>query len=271
MTDTWTATSGSRTRLRGGILALLVVCSLLVGASGPAAAADHTGSESAFIVDLEDDGDATVTLRLTYDLDDDAERSAFASLRNDSTTRADLRDRFASRMRSVANDTAATVERDQSIDASSIDITTTSGTNADATAADGDTNGTGVAALSVRWAGLAATNEGTLTLTEPFASGFTTDHRFVVTGPDGYAATAVTPDGSTVENETYVWDGGTNLEGFEMVLEPTDGSDADTTADEVTDDDATVGSAPGFGTGAAVAALAALTVVLRARRARDQK
>ncbi|WP_280537423.1 hypothetical protein [Halopenitus sp. POP-27] len=267
MTDTWTATSGSRTRLRGGILTLLVVCSLFVGASGPAAAADHTEAESAFIVDLEDDGDATVTLRLTYDLDDDAERSAFASLRNDSTARADLRDRFASRMRSVANDTAATVERDQSVDEASIDITTASGTDADTT--DADTNGTGVAALSVRWTGLAATDEGTLTLTEPFASGFTTDHQFVVTSPDGYATTAVTPGASTVENGTYVWDGGTNLEGFEMVLEPTDGSDADTTADEATDDDATAGSVPGFGIGAAVAALAALTVVLRARRARD--
>jgi PGF-CTERM protein len=219
-----------------------------VGATGPVAATDHSTDEPAFIVHLEDDGDATVTLRLVYDLDADDERAAFADLRNDSAARTDLRDRFASRMRSVANETAAGADREMAIDDGSVDLTTM--------------DDAGVAELSVHWTGLATTTDGSLVLSEPFASGFAPDRQFVVVAPEGYSTPAVTPEAAAVESGTAVWEPGTRLEGFELVLSPDDGSDASGTADAGLTSD----SAPGFGVGTAIAALLSAAVALGRRR-----
>ncbi|WP_096388953.1 DUF7345 domain-containing protein [Halopenitus persicus] len=245
------ASAGSRSwsRILAGGLAFLVACSLFVGASGSVAATDHPADESAFVVDLEDDGDATVILRLTYDLETDDERAAFEALRNDSAARTDLRDRFASRMRSVANETTTDVDRATSIDDSSVDLTAS--------------DGIGVAELSVRWTGLAATTDGSIVLTEPFASGFEPDRQFVVEVPDGYSVTEVGPDPATVENGTHVWDAGTTLDGFEMVLSAEDGSDATGSATDTAG--TTRDSAPGFGIGTAIAALLSAAIAIGRR------
>ncbi|WP_176819502.1 DUF7345 domain-containing protein [Halopenitus persicus] len=220
-----------------------------MGATGSVAATSHSDDEPAFTVALEDDGDATVTVRLTYDLEADDERAAFEDLRNDSTARTDLRDRFASRMRSVANETATNVDREMAIDDGSVDLTTV--------------DDTGVVELSVHWTDLATTTDGSIVLAEPFASGFTPDRQFVVVPPEGYSTTAATPAPTAVEDGTHVWEPGTSLDGFEMVLSPDDGPGA--TGSATADAGATSDSAPGFGVGTAIAALLSAAIVFGRR------
>ncbi|MFA9518349.1 PGF-CTERM sorting domain-containing protein [Halopenitus sp. H-Gu1] len=221
-----------------------MVTSLVAGAVGTAAATDHDEG-SALVVDLEEDGDATITLISRYDLTDEDERRAVHDLANDTEARSALRDRFESRMASVADDTAEETGRQMSVSEGSIDVSAP---------ADSDV---GTVALSVHWSGLAAIDGESLVLTEPFASGFSPDRTFVVSAPDGYAATSVTPEADAVENGSLRWDAGTTLEGFEVTFEPTT---------ETTDGSGTSeSSAPGFGILAGILALVGVLLAARTR------
>lgn len=177
------------------------------GSSVPAdhAAAVEAGdaTQPAFVVALQPNGDATVTLRLTYDLDSDDERTAFRSLENDSDTRATAGDRFRDRMASVAAAAENATGRDMAISNASVALETV--------------DGVGVVELSVTWTGLAATQSGTLVLTEPLASGFQSDRPVVVKLPDGYSVDSVTPKPAERANGSLTWSADTNLEGFELV------------------------------------------------------
>ncbi|MFC6614114.1 PGF-CTERM sorting domain-containing protein [Halopenitus salinus] len=243
-------------RIASACLAAVVVSGLLAGATGGAAAADHDGSP-AFVVELEENGDATVTLVSTYDLRDDDERDAFRALANDTDARSALRDRFESRMASVANDTAAETDREMRVSDGSIDVS------------NQESSEVGTVALSVRWSGLAALEDDSIVLTEPFASGFESDRTFVVTAPDGYAASGVTPEADSGgaeqegEPESLRWEPGTSLEGFEVTFEPTSSANGD--SDDAAGSGSSQASAPGFGAVTAVLALIGTLLAARAR------
>ena len=140
-----------------------------------------------------------------------------------------------------------------------------------ALAADGRFDG--IVTLSVTYVGLAAVADDTLTVTEPFASGFEPDRRFVVTAPDGYAVAAATPAADTSGDARVVYDAGTHLSGFELVLEPT-GTPSPTetpvktmaNTDEPSDGGTDTGGQPGFGAVAAALALVAAALVAVCRR-----
>lgn len=232
-----------RMRALTACLAVLAVTGLFV-APAVGAAADHDGEE-AFVVDLDAEGDATVTLHLTYDLSDDDERAAFEDLRGDEEAQTDIRERFESRLADVADDAAAETGREMSISDGSVDLSTT----------DDDV---GVVELSARWHGLAAVDGDSVTATEPFASGFVPDQRFVLVGPDGYAVESATPEPAEADDGALVWSAGTELEGFEVTF-----ADDDKTADGETADE-TGDGAPGFGVAVAlVAVLAAALLAVR--------
>lgn len=243
-----------RTRRFSGLLAVLVVVGFVAGpAVGGAAATPHDATAPAFVVDLDAEGDATVTLRLTYDLTDDDEQAAFEELENDEQARTDYRERYVARLADVAESAENETGREMGVANGAFELSTTADT--------------GIVELSAEWTSLAAVAGGEVTVTEPFASGFEPDHTFVVVAPDGYdlASSAVEP--ATTEGGAAAWEAGTDLSGFELTFaesgEPTP-TTAETFEADVSPADAG-DSAPGFGPALALVALlaAALLAVRR--------
>lgn len=232
---------------------------LVVGAAAPAGAAHP---DPALVVDLDEDGSATVTLRLTYDLTSDAERSAFEELEGSESTRRETLDRFRERMSRVANASENETGRSMAVSGGSVDLTTT----------DDDV---GIVRLSVEWKGLAATRGDRLVVTSPFADGYDPDRRLTVVGPEGYEVAGASPAPTSRDGTTLRWDPGTSLEGFSVTYAPAgsggttaggtdDGSG--TTAGGGGDGGGSGGAAPGFGVAAAVAGLLAAAAALARRR-----
>lgn len=218
-----------RTLLTG--LALAVV--LVSAAVTPAAATQST--TPSLTVDLRADGDAEVTVVSTFDLDSDDEQAAFDELRSNETAREAYTARFADRWRAVAANTESQTGREMTVSDASLEL---------------DREGsTGVATFTVTWTDLAAVEGDTLTLSEPFASEFTPDRRFVVVLPDGYELTSSTPAQSA--DSRLVYDAGASLDGFTVVAEAADSTTA------------TGGSGPGFGVVAAIAGLLAAALLVR--------
>lgn len=227
------------TRLLGFLVCIALATSMV---ATPVAAQSDTAEQAEFLVELGAEGDAGVTVTYAYDLETDGERAAFEELQDNETARQELAERFENRMSSVAADTADSTGREMSVSDASVEL-------------DSE-NGVGIVSLSVEFQGLAAAEDGQLTVTEPFASSFETDRPFTVEAPDGYEITSTSPDPSSTGEATATWDAGTSLEGFELVAESNDGGDGDSGTD---------GNGAGFGAAVAVAAL--LGAVLFARRA----
>lgn len=228
------------------LLRLLLVGVLLVAGTAPTVAAAEP-TESGLVVELRDDGAATVTLRTTYDLARDEEARAFAELREDDDARQRLVARYADRMTRVAAVVAAETDRTMRVSDERVALSTN--------------DGVGVVALSVRWEGLTATDDGRLTVAHPFASDFDVDRSLTLVGPPGYdvAETAPAPDSRTENRLT--WEAGTELDGFEVSFAPS-GAETDPSADGLD----TGTNVPGFG---AVVAIVALFVAATSARLRE--
>lgn len=217
--------------ISGGVrrfaLAALAAAVVLGGGAAPAAAQTATGgsaADTALVVDLAEDGDATVTLRLTFDLDSEADRRALERLRaNRTAIAAD----FEARMRAVAERTAERAGREMAVTGADVTVTTE--------------GSTGVVELSVAWAGLAATEGDRLVVSQPFADRFRPPGRFEVRAPDGYVLAEATPTAASSTDATASWSAGSSLNGFQAVFVPAD---------------ATSTSLPGFGAPAALVAVA---------------
>jgi hypothetical protein len=231
-------------RLFAVVLVALLLTGSVVATADSASAIDAQSngmdSDSAFVVALEENGDATVTVAVTFDLTDDADRAAFESLKENETERSELASRTERRLRSVVADVANETDREMAIEEARVSFEM-----------DDETD-RGIVSVSATWRGFAATEDGRLTVAEPFNSGFTADQAVVLELPDGYALEAATPEPSERADGHVSWDANTSLEGFEAVIAPSDGaSDGD--------------SQPGFGLGAAVIAIAGGAWVHRRR------
>lgn len=220
-----------------GLLAGSLVGLLLVATFAPPVAAQADAQRS-FVVELEDDGSATVTVSFAYDLADADARDAFETLVDDAAAREDMQSRFADRMANVVAEAAEATGRQMTLRDASIEISET------------DDGATGVVSLSVAVTGLAARSGGQLVLTEPFASGYEPDRRFVVRAPDGYAIVEASPRPDASGDTRAEWAASTSLDGLRVVLEPTGESNDSGGSDET-------GSPgqPGFGVLLALAAL----------------
>lgn len=224
--------------------ACLVLTTALGVAVGPVTAADQQ-TEPAFVVQLQADGSAEVTLTLTYDLENSDQRDAFRTLQNDSDARTALRDRFASRMATVARDASNATGREMSVRDGSVEL-----------AVHDDV---GVVRLSVTWTNLAAvSDDGRFVVTEPFASGFQPDRKLTVRGPDGYHLVRAAPSADASEANVATWAAGSNLSGFEAAFQSSaDGDDAN---------GGSGASGAGFGVVSALVALTTLALFLGRRR-----
>ncbi|WP_169302419.1 DUF7345 domain-containing protein [Halorientalis salina] len=219
-----------------------------------ASATAQDTTERSFVVDLQEDGSATVTVTTTFDLTDQNETDAFEQLTNDQQARDRFETNFRNRMAGVASDASNETGREMSISDSTIDLRT-----------DGDT---GIVELSVTWDGLAAVDGNQLTVSEPFASSFTPDRAFSLHVPDGYEATTVSPSADSRADGTLTWNAGTSLDGFAVTAEQTDGGSesgaSEPTSASTTDDSS--GDGPGFGIGLTITALLGVGFLARRRR-----
>lgn len=239
--------------VRVGCVLVVIVCLVTVPVAATAATAQSTESaatlpaESAFVVDIETDGSARVTLVTTFDLTTDSEREAFEALRTNETAREQRTNRFATRMQVIANRAENDTGRDMAIRNSAMAFTTE--------------NDTGIVGLSVTWDGLAAQEGDRLVLREPFASGFDIDRPFRVVGPDGYALGTATPTPTNQQQNSATWSATTQFEGFETVFTPAEGGTATDTGDGTSG-----AGAPGFGIGVAAVSVLVASGLLVARR-----
>lgn len=220
----------------------LLLSSVVAGVGAAATDADRaadstTDSESALVVDLETDGDATVTVVLTFDLEDDADRAAFEELRTNDTRRERLETRTATRLENVAEGASEETGREMAIDGTAVSFET-----------DDDAD-RGIVAIAATWHNLAAVEDGNLRLDEPFASGFAPDRPFVLHPPDGYDLERSTHEPTSVEDGRLVWSAGTDLDGYEVLVSSAEDGSSATGSDAEGDgaDDAGADGQPGFG------------------------
>lgn len=204
--------SGQRTRtLVFRCMIAIVVCVTVVVSSiaVPAAAVHDDRPSSHFLVTVEPDGSAIVSLTLAHDLADPAQRDAFVSIESDTTIQTTIRDRFTTRMQRVASAAAHETGREMTIADASIDVSRT---------AD---NETGIVTMSVNWSDLATHDDGTLIVTEPFTSGFTPQDEFVIRAPPGYEITAATPTPDSQTPRQVSWSAGSSLDEFRVSMAET--------------------------------------------------
>lgn len=259
MTTSMTDSIDSTTRLAGrqGVRygCVLVVLALLVtapvaataGTAQTANSASQLPAEPAFVVELDADGSARVTLVVTFDLTTDNEREAFETLRENTTARERRTDRFATRLQAVAARAENTTDRAMEVREPDITFATR--------------NDTGIVAPSVTWAGLAAQEGDQLVLREPFASGFDLNRAFRVVGPDGYELTTVRPSPTTRTQTSATWEAGIEIDGFEATFAPAEGAHA-----AETDTGESSAGAPGFGIGVGALAVLVSTALLYRRQ-----
>ncbi|WP_411968491.1 hypothetical protein [Haloferax sp. YSSS75] len=200
---------------------------------------------SAFVVALDEDGSARVTLRLTYDLSEDAERTGFERVEANASTFAES---YATRLEPLAARASNETGREMVI--------------RDSTAQFGETGTTGVVELSVTWTNVATHRDGRVVLAEPFSDGFDPDRPFVVRGPDGYELASAAPNPDVETATAAAWNATDSLDGFSVAFESTD-STGDQAVDTTTSStEMPVGPAPVL---ALLGVGGALAVVVRRR------
>lgn len=227
--------AGDTRRIALVSLATLVA---LAAVAVPAVGAPPATEDTTFVVALSEDGSATVTLELTFDLDREEERQALARLRANRTA---IAAGFGEQLQAVAARTAAETGREMRVTDATVEVSTA--------------GSTGHVALSATWTGLARVEGDRLVVSEPFADGFQPPGAFVLRGPEGYELAASVPSASTTAEAEASWQAGSSLDGFEAAFVPASSSPSQ--------------SLPGFGFPAgiiAVALVAALSVALARRR-----
>ncbi|KAB1194357.1 hypothetical protein GJR96_13275 [Haloferax sp. MBLA0076] len=247
-----------RVRAIGRLLAALVVLSTLSGSgvaapttvgSTHASTVDSTASQSsmqtlndtsAFVVTLAPDGSARVTLRLLYDLTEDAERTGFERLKSNASTFADS---YATRLEPLATRASNETGREMTIrDPVAQFDKLNEGT-------------TGLVELSVTWTNVASSTDETLVLAEPFDEGFDPDRAFVVRAPDGYQVASVAPNPDVKSSSVVAWNTSGPLDGLSVSFESTDSTDDQSSDVSTSSTDMPVGPEP-------VIALLTVAVVL---------
>lgn len=231
---------------RAVVLAVVATLVMASGAAGATARAEEPSTEPAFVIALDADGGARVTLTVAFDLTTDGERSAFESLRENETARERRAAQFAARLQTVAASAETATGREMAVRDPGVTFARQ--------------NETGVVSLSVTWAGLAAREGNRLVLREPFTSGFDPDRAFSVVGPEGYELATVHPAPTSRTANSATWDAGTRLDSFATTFAPTDEPSATRTGDGESSADG-----PGFGVGVAVLAVLASAVALAGR------
>lgn len=220
----------------------LVIAMLAVSLfAGIGAAQEPEPVDGRFLVELEADGDAQISLETEYNLSNDAERDAFESLHDDEAAQREAAEQVQQDTEYVNN--VADEETDRDMVVGEVNVETN---------VDGDV---GTVAYQFTWGNLAATEDGQLVLAEPFSLYDELDRKLVVVVPEEYEITAATPEPDEQNATSASWEGFTSFSdpegGFEVVAES---------------DEASSGDGAGFGPVVAVGALVAAALLAHRRR-----
>ena len=220
------------------VLTVVVLLASVAGTASASSGAVDKDLQPGFVVAVEPDGSARVSVVLTFDLTTDDERAGFEAVREDSeNVTATFHDRFVRLADRASEETGRTM----AVTEPTTRVYTT----------DGDQ--VGVVELAVTWEGLATRIDDGLVLSEPFADGFAPDRPFTIRGPEGYALADASPAPDESDGRSATWSAGSSLDGFRVTFEPASAS---------TSTAAGIGSpvliAGGIGLGILVAVLAVL-------------
>lgn len=236
-----------RGSLRALALGTIILTAALVGGVSQVSAQDSV-DEPAVIADVQETGTVDLTIVFTYDLETTTEAEAFDQLQTDDALAAEMESRFSDRMAQVANATAIRTGRDIAL--TDVELAF-------------DSNGsTGIVALTATISDLASVQDGEIALSHPFSAEFETDRPVIVTVPDGYEITSVSPTPDERDTSTVRWAPDRSLEGFSVIAIETT-AQSGTTQTGTAEPGTTTASAPGMGI---VAGLIALSGAVALRR-----
>ena len=263
--------SGSVLQVLVYVTALITLGAVLsVAVAGVAAEASTDGPVTdAVVVDLDGEGNAVVTVTVSFDLTVEEEKSDFEAFAGSETDQQAQLDQYESRLSNVATEVESRTGREMDI------------TNASISTQTSDDEERGLVVLQATWEGLAANNGGQLVLGAPFDGGFNADQNVAVRPPEQHRVVSTAPEPAR-EGEQLLWSDNQSLDEFEVVVEPLDetadgtddGSDdspdgSDDSPDGTVDNGQTEtggdGSGPGFGVVAALLGITALWLLARKR------
>ncbi len=192
---------------RRAAVALVVV--LAVASLAAPATATHQSSRK-LILDLEADGDAAVTYRISYELSNATDRGRFEAIESGGTAREQRLDRFGETLRAGAR-----IVRNQTNRNSTVAV-------GDATAQRYD-NGTGMVRLHARWTAVGDERGRLLVVTEPFVRDYRPQGRLAFVAPDGYLRETSQPPPGVARLRSVVWSAHQDTGGMflSFVPEPT--------------------------------------------------
>jgi hypothetical protein len=232
------------------IAALVVTAVLPAALVVPVGAVHDAGSQ--FVIELEADGDATVTVVDEYERSNESQWEAFEAIRDDARRQTDRAAAVTDRLRTGAAEASSTTGREMTVSEATVNVTTA--------------NATGVVRVRARWTGLAAVDReaGSVQVSEPFASGFEVERPLAVHGPPGFTRASTHPEpGRALKNAAF-WAGDRDLDGFRARF--TGSVPAPSGTPTATVGPVTVGGLTAFATAAALALVPVLLLAVAFRR-----
>jgi len=273
LSDTQSETGAEHDRVSAlrvvGYVAVLVTLGAVLSVTA-AGAATETSTDGpvteGVVVDLDDEGNAVVTVTVSFDLTVEDEKSDFEAFVDSDTRQQAQLEQYESRLSGIATELESQTGREMVVRNASLSTQTS------------DSGERGLVMLQATWEGLAANNGSRLVLGAPFDSGFNADQTVAVSPPEKHRVVSTAPD-PTQEGEQLLWSDDQSLNEFEVVVEPLDGTtdngdDGDgtspdggdgTAADGQTDTGGDDGSGPGFGIVAVLLGIGGLGLLARRR------
>ena len=249
------------------VITLGAVLSVAAAGAATEASTDEPVMDG-IVVDLDGEGNAIVTVTVSFDLTVEDERSDFEAFAGSETKKQSQLDQYESRLESVAAEMESQTDRQMAVTNGSISTQTREGGER------------GLVVLQATWKGLAADSDGRLVLGAPFDGGFNADQTVAVRPPDQHRVVSTAPE-PTSDREGEVdqlrWSDDQSLDEFEVVVEPldetTDGTDDGSNDNPDGSNDSPDGqtetggdgSGPGFGIVAALLGITGLWLLARKR------
>lgn len=193
----------------GRRVVLAVVALLAVASLAAPVAATHDTSRT-LVLQLDRDGDASATYRLTYNLSNASDADRFGRLADNDTARQQRLAAFGDTLAEGAAIVRNRTDRNSTVSVEGANTTTFE-------------NGTGVVTLRARWTGLAATPADVVVVTVPFSRGYRPPGRLAVIGPQGYVRATAQPPPGIARYRSAVWSADQDTGGMYLsfVPEPT--------------------------------------------------
>jgi len=188
-----------------GVLCIVVLASGFLAGTAAAADADEQSANGQLVVELDTNGDADAVLTDEFDLTDPQQQAVFADARENEELRQAAASQVRGGMQSISDRASQGIDRQLRVGEVTVETTTE--------------DEVGIVAYRFRWENLAVVEDDRIVLSEPFSTYARLDRELVVTAPEGYAFTSVSPQPARQDDGTVSWSGLTEFgDSFEVVL-----------------------------------------------------